>query len=369
MRRRIRACRSLQPAATRAAPGERGRASRSGAPRIQSARYSSRSRNVGSPQWMSSKTTTSGRSRRERLEEPPHRPERLLDARPRRRQADERRQPLGDELGRLGSRRQSAGDLRRAASAGGRLVDPGRVLDDLGDRPERDALAVGQAAAAERRSRRRPVADRNSRARRDLPTPAGAEDGDELAGAALDAPASNACSSVASSPLAADERRVEPARPARRAPASTSSSRQAATGSALPFSASGSDALGHDGVADEAVGRLAERISPGSAACSSRAATLTASPVDERLRRGRVAGDDLAGVDAGADCEPRRRSRARAPRSAPRARRASRPPPAPRAARRPRGALGTPKTAMTASPMNFSTVPPWRSTTARIASK
>ena len=30
---------------------------------------------------------------------------------------------------------------------------------------------------------------------------------------------------------------------------------------------------------------------------------------------------------------------------------------------------GTPKTAITASPMNFSTVPPWRSITARIASK
>ncbi len=30
---------------------------------------------------------------------------------------------------------------------------------------------------------------------------------------------------------------------------------------------------------------------------------------------------------------------------------------------------GTPNTAMTASPMNFSTVPPWRSIGARIASK
>ncbi len=30
---------------------------------------------------------------------------------------------------------------------------------------------------------------------------------------------------------------------------------------------------------------------------------------------------------------------------------------------------GTPNTAMTASPMNFSTVPPWRSTAVRIASK
>ncbi len=30
---------------------------------------------------------------------------------------------------------------------------------------------------------------------------------------------------------------------------------------------------------------------------------------------------------------------------------------------------GTPNTAITASPMNFSTVPPWRSSTARISSK
>ena len=31
-------------------------------------------------------------------------------------------------------------------------------------------------------------------------------------------------------------------------------------------------------------------------------------------------------------------------------------------------AVGMPNTAMTASPMNFSTVPPWCSTTARMAS-
>ena len=51
-------------------------------------------------------------------------------------------------------------------------------------------------------------------------------------------------------------------------------------------------------VADEAVGASPSRISPGWADCSSRAATLTASPVTNDSPADRVAGHDLAGVDA-----------------------------------------------------------------------
>ena len=102
------------------------------------------------------------------------------------------------------------------------------------------------------------------------------------------------------------------------------------------------------------------RISPARAACSSRAATLTVSPAVNEPRSCR-AGHRLAGVDADAHREVDARARGAARRATPRPPRASRPPPAPPAARRPRARPGSPNTAMTASPMNFSTVPPWRS--------
>ena len=94
------------------------------------------------------------------------------------------------------------------------------------------------------------------------------------------------------------------------------------------------------------------RISPAAAACSSRAATLTASPVASVSPR---AGDDLAGVDADAHL------RARAPRPPSRISTAA------RTARSASSSwtCGIPKTAIAASPTNFSTVPPWRSRIAR----
>ena len=78
---------------------------------------------------------------------------------------------------------------------------------------------------------------------------------------------------------------------------------------------------------------------------------------DERLAL--AADDDLARVDADPGLE------ARAPRSAARISAAR----GRRAGRRPRATTGIPKTAMTASPMNFSTVPPWRSTIVAQSSK
>ena len=70
----------------------------------------------------------------------------------------------------------------------------------------------------------------------------------------------------------------------------------------------------------------------------------------------------LARVDADPDGELARRPHSRRAR---RWRRGSRAPPARRARGRPRAPTGTPKTAMTSSPMNFSTVPPRRSTCRR----
>ena len=91
--------------------------------------------------------------------------------------------------------------------------------------------------------------------------------------------------------------------------------------------------------------------SPGCAACSSRAATLTASPVASR---------SSVPVTTSPVMTPIRPSRPSSGQRVPHLDRRA----APRAARRPRAATGTPNTAITASPMNFSTVPPWRSTIA-----
>ena len=63
-----------------ASSGRAGHRMRIGAPRLNAARYSIRFRNAGSAQWMSSNTTTTGRSLRERLEQPPDRPGDLLGA-------------------------------------------------------------------------------------------------------------------------------------------------------------------------------------------------------------------------------------------------------------------------------------------------
>ena len=104
------------------------------------------------------------------------------------------------------------------------------------------------------------------------------------------------------------------------------------------------------------------------AACSSRAATLTASP---SARRWSAAGvgrrDDLAGVDAGPVRQRDPVAGARAPRSGGTAPAASRARRARRASASSSRTLGRPNTAMIASPMYFSILPPWRSMTSAIA--
>ena len=250
--------------------------------------------------------------------------------------------PTRSPRGRERVARRAARSIVATAGVELELRRPRQLLHDLDERPVGDALAVGEAAAAD--DRLRPSSEpRNSAARRDLPTPATPRTVNSWQALVVDRLRERLLK-PAQLALAADERRVEAAREGRSRPGAARAGGSAATGSLLPFSSSGSTGLGLDGVADE-LRRSRRRAAPRRrrAACSSRAATLTASPVASRSP---VPDDHLARVDA----DPRLHAELG------RARRASR-----RAARTARSAssscsCGTPKTAITASPMNFSTV-------------
>ncbi len=146
------------------------------------------------------------------------------------------------------------------------------------------------------------------------------------------------------------------------------SSRRAASGSALPFAARGAVASATTASRTASYVASPSSTSPGAAACSRRAATLTASPVASfwspappptitspvlipvRVRMTTPCSDSSSALSA-ASRSPSSDA-ARTARSASSSRTA-----------------GMPKTAITASPMNFSTTPPCRSSTACTASK
>ncbi len=130
-------------------------------------------------------------------------------------------------------------------------------------------------------------------------------------------------------------------------------SRDAATADDFPLSSSSSGSTRTASRTSCSVSSPS-RISPGPAACSSRAATLTASPVTSVSPSPATTAPVFT---------PMRGSR-------PRAWTTSRSSTAERTARSASSsvATGIPNTAITASPTNFSTVPPWRSSTTRAAS-
>ena len=195
------------------------------------------------------------------------------------------------------------------------------------------------------------AAARNSATRRDFPTPADADDRDELA-AGLAAHALPRLGERLGAPARA---RRAASRSAVRRLVDTATSRQAGTGSRLPFSSRGS--TGSASTASPARRSVvsSSRISPGCAAACSRAATLTASPVASRSSvpvttspvqmpiRPSMPSSGIASCISAAARSARTASSS--------------------------CTAGTPKTAITASPMNFSTMPPWRSTIAFIRSK
>ena len=216
---------------------------------------------------------------------------------------------------------------RRAATASARLA--GRpaarlarasCLHDLDDRPVGDALAVGEAARRDDRARR--PASRNSAPAATCRRPAAPRI--VKSGAALgDRPLPRACEQPQLA-LPADQRRVESPH-ARAAPVRRErGGRRQRLGLALQRRAAAAARPRRRRGRARSVS-APSRTSPGCAACSRRAATLTASPVTSVSPR---PGHDLARVDA--DPTTCRRARARLRRRAARARRA------PPGARRPR---------------------------------
>ena len=240
--------------------------------------------------------------------------------------------------------------------------------DRFRERPERDAVAVREAPAAEHR---RAVVDASGRTRptsRDFPTPASptiVTRRDAVVVDGLVRTRRRGRRSSSSRPtIGASSRRGRSAsswtddEPIRRNALRLALELERLDGLRRRRSRARGDTSGR---------RAGSRCAP--AACSSRAATLTVSPVTSRWPV-----DGSPATTSPVFTPVRTVSRTpqlplelvvqhvlRAP-ACPRRR-------APRAARRPRGASGSPKTAMIASPMNFSTTPPWRSSSARIASK
>ncbi len=147
---------------------------------------------------------------------------------------------------------------------------------------------------------------------------------------------------------------------------STFCRRNAVRRSTFPFTPSGSSGSASTASRTSRYVPSPIRISSGPAACSSRAATLTASPAASVpwARSATTTSPVLTPVRTWMSTPCAVRSSSFSPSSAS---------PISAAARTARSAsssriLGTPNTAMTASPMNFSTVPPCRSITPRIAS-
>ena len=254
--------------------------SRSGASRVQSARCSTSSRKLGSAQWMSSNTHTSGRSWREVLEE-------LADApaaRPRPRPArPTTSKPATSETMRSRSSAPSASvaSLDRAVARSSVRSTPGGLLHDLDEREVRDALAVGQAPCRAGPSPG-PRSATNSCDQPGLAHAGGPEEREQVRRPLGDHAVERA-GRASRALVPPDHRRVQVPGVSGRILQHHVEPGRAAPARPCPSGPSGSTGVDLDGVAARAGSVLSpSRISPGAAACSSRAATFTASPVTRR---------------------------------------------------------------------------------------
>ena len=318
----------------------------SGVAPLRSITCSTRSSSVASAHWTSSSTRISGRRRASACS-------RVRIAQ--NASSGATRSPAGLITS---AANPNAGSSSLATSASRPLV-PG-----LGQRPPGEPVAVGQAAAGcDRGDVVQRVDDLADQAR--LADAGGAEDGDEPRRLLAEV-RSTACSSRNRSlarPTSAARRRC--GRPGARG--LTLTSRNASTVARFPFSVSGAMASASTAWPTSATVSRPSSTSPAGAACSSRAATLTMSPLvyTPPSASAPVTASPVLTPILIASSTPRSRwsSSRRTPTS-------SRISAAARTARSASSscATGIPNTAMTASPMYFSTIPPWRSITSRMCS-
>ena len=175
-----------------------------------------------------------------------------------------------------------------------------RTPDDLDDRVEGDALAVGHAPPAEHVG---PVADPADEVgdQAGLADPGSAEHGDEVAAAAGDRAFESVLEGTGLA-LAADHRRVEAAGAAVLAGADRE---QAVRRDRLGLALGGDrlDGLDLDGVADQVPGLGTEQDLAGTCRLLEAGGGVDRVAGRERAARARRTGDHGAGVDAGADRE------------------------------------------------------------------
>ena len=336
--------------------------SRTGRRTPQSRTASTRSSRRGRPNRMSSTRTTTGRCAARHPSVRRKAQEMSLPVAGRLDQPEDAGEHPGDAL-RMGVGGDQRANLRASLGRSVGLRDAGGGAHHLGDCPVRDPVAVVQAPAAEhRRARSRPGQELAHEAA--LAGASRRQHREQLRSRASHGPPS--ARSSASSSAVRPTSGVSNRRRCASGP-TIATSRAASIPPALPF-ASTRRARPPPRRRGRAEVSPPSRTSPGAAACWSRAATLTVSPETRAACR---------------RCRPRRAPRRCGRRRAARWGRCLGPPvaiqlgqraPSSAAARTARSAssswrVGQPKTAMTASPMNFSTVPPWRSMTPRSAAK
>ena len=223
--------------------------SRSGASSSSSAAASTRSRNVSSPHWMSSNTTTSGACSSSSLRNA---------------------QAISSALAASVALAEQRADRRRRSRVGGKRA---QLLDHLDHRPVGDALAVGKAAAAhDARVDRRERLGHEAR----LADPGLADDRDQLAARLRRAPL------PARADLPSSRSRPTKRDSCERSGAEQRDEPEGGHRLALPFSSSGRPAPTSTASRTSSSVGSPIRTSPGAAACSRRAAMLTASPVASR---------------------------------------------------------------------------------------
>ena len=257
--------------------------------------------------------------------------------------------------------------LEDAAGLQGDLVPVGPEVDlagerlDLGERPVRDPLPVGQAATGEQRCVDA-VLELSNEPR--LPDPGGSEQR-ELVGNSLGDGMVVGALELGELVFPADQGRVESARDELRALDETDEPERCDR-FRLPLGVQW-DRQAPPRLRLERAGAWMRRAAsrPDAAPCSSRAATLTASPTASVWPSPATTSPVLTPMRLSIRTPQSRSSSSLSSANAARMSAAA------RTARKASSSCttGTPNTAMTASPMNFSTVPPWRSIASRIASK